>query len=300
MKQGRRAERFILPHRWISVIWRMTNWRQSTKKTKVELTPRRQCERWFRILCSNHRTRIISITNDGSKGHGYHIQTAKVRRTSSWRNICSYSGQNGRCSKIIENSKVGMSKHLDSYTSKQMTYIMVQYGRPSRSSWTKSVRSSFDKTVMGKAIWENPIEKWVAESFQLECLFVHREKGLFLSVYVNDIRNKTLIRCRKYNTQRSWFGRTNIIPRSCKLWMYSKTVWNKQRYCWQRQNHVWIRNFRRSNWKITMLGKSACFFVVLWHGRSCKEMCGATLWVGKQDDSTTLQWINPMHRWQSL
>ena len=80
--------------------------------------------------------------------------------------------------------------------------------------------------------------------------------------------------------QRSWFGRTNIIPRSCIPGMHSKTMWNKQRYCWQLQNHVWITNFRRSNWKITMLGRSEYLFVVLWHGRSCQEMCGKMLWVG--------------------
>ena len=34
MKQGRRAEKFISPHWWTSVIWRMSNWRQSTKNTK--------------------------------------------------------------------------------------------------------------------------------------------------------------------------------------------------------------------------------------------------------------------------
>ena len=31
--------------------------------------------------------RIIGITNDGCKNHGHHIQTARVRRTSSGRNI---------------------------------------------------------------------------------------------------------------------------------------------------------------------------------------------------------------------
>ena len=40
--------------------------------------------------------------------------------------------------------------------------------------------------------------------------------------------------------------------------------------------------------------------MVLWYGGSCKEMCGAILWVGKQDDSTTLQSIYSMHRWPSL
>ena len=44
-----------------------------------------------------------------------------------------------------------------------------------------------------------------------------------------------------------------------------------------------------------MLGKSAYFFVVLWHGGSCQGMCGMILWVGKQNDSTTPQSINSMH-----
>ena len=77
-------------------------------------------------------------------------------------------------------------------------------------------------------------------------------------------------------------------------------MWNKQRYCWQLQDHVWILNFSRSNWKITMLGKSAYFFVVLWHGGSCQEMCGTILWVSEQNDSTTLQSINSMHWWPSF
>ena len=46
--------------------------------------------------------------------------------------------------------------------------------------------------------------------------------------------------------------------------------------------------------------KSSYFFMVLWYGGSCKEMCGAILWVGKQDDSTTLQSIYSMHRWPPL
>ena len=45
-----------------------------------------------------------------------------------------YPSENGRCSQIIENSKIGVSRHLDSSTTTQMAKIMVQYGRPSRSS----------------------------------------------------------------------------------------------------------------------------------------------------------------------
>ena len=36
--------------------------------------------------------------------------------------------------KLLKNSKIGVSRHLDSSTTTQMAKIMVQYGRPSRSS----------------------------------------------------------------------------------------------------------------------------------------------------------------------
>ena len=39
-----------------------------------------------------------------------------------------------KISQIIENSKIGVSRHLDSSTTTQMAKILVQYGRPSRSS----------------------------------------------------------------------------------------------------------------------------------------------------------------------
>ena len=81
-----------------------------------------------------------------------------------------------------------MSRHMDSSTTTQMAKTMVQYGRPSRSSWTKSVQSFF-----GRLLWERQFEKiilkygWEKVSNR-ECSFVHREKGLFLSVYVDDIK----------------------------------------------------------------------------------------------------------------
>ena len=64
----------------------------------------------------------------------------------------------------------------------------LNHGRPTCSSWAESVRSSFGRTIMGKAIWENPIETCWEIVSNWECLFVHRGKGLFLPVYVNDIK----------------------------------------------------------------------------------------------------------------
>ena len=161
----------------------------------------------LRCLCSIHWTRIISITSGGSKGHGYHLQIARLRRTSSGRSICLYPSKNGRCSQIIENSQFGMSRHLDSSTTTQMAKIMVQYGRPSRSSWAKSVRSSSGRTIMGKALWENPIKTWLGENSNWECLFVHREKRVSLICVCGWHkkrleRNKILIRCGKYSIKK--------------------------------------------------------------------------------------------------
>ena len=40
--------------------------------------------------------------------------------SSSRRSICFFPRKNGRCSQIVENSKIGMSRHLDSSTTTQM------------------------------------------------------------------------------------------------------------------------------------------------------------------------------------
>ena len=90
------------------------------KKQRSSRTPRWYCERWFWILCSIHRTRIIIISNDSRQNHGYHLQIARVRRTSSGCSICLKPGKNERCSKNIEHSQIGMSRHLDSSTTTQM------------------------------------------------------------------------------------------------------------------------------------------------------------------------------------
>ena len=95
-----------------------------------------------------------------------HSRATRMRRTSSRRNICLQPGQNGRCTDVIQNSKVRISKYLDTSAETQMAQIMVQYGRPSRSSWAKSVWSSFGRTIMGKAIRESSIRTRLKKRFQ--------------------------------------------------------------------------------------------------------------------------------------
>ena len=245
-----------------------------------------------------YRTRIISITNGSSQDHGYHIQIAWLRKTSSWRSICLYPSQNGRCSKITKNSKFGMSRHLDSSTTTQMAQIMVQYGRSSCSSWAKSVRSSFwqdcyGKSNLRKSYWSTVERKFpivhaysytVKKRVILICVCGWHQIGWKETKYWSDVET---------TQQRSWFGRTNIFPWSCVLGMHSTTMQNKQRYCGQLQNHVRVANFRGKSREITIPSTSSNLFMVLWHGGSCKEMCGTILWVGEQDDPTTPQVSTP-------
>ena len=181
---------------------------------------------------------------------------------------------------------------------------MVQYGRPSRSSWAKSVRSSFSRTIMRKAIRESSIEAWVGENSKLGMSLCASWKRIILICVCgwHKIGWKETKSWSDVETtqQRSRFGRTNIFPWSCILGMHSKTMWNKQRYCGQLQNPVWVANFSGVIGEITIPSKFSYFFMVLWYGRSCEEMCRAILWVSKQDDSTTLQSIYSLHRWPPL
>ena len=197
-----------------------------------------------------------------------------------------------------------MSRHWDSSTTTQMAQIMVTMEDPV-VPLERNLCGHPLAGLLGERQFEKVLLKYGwAKVSNWECLFVHREIGFFLSVYVDDIKlagKKQNINPMWKGTQsRSWFGRTNIFRRSCILGVYSKTMWKKQRYCGQLQSHVWITNFRGWNWNTTILGKSSYFFVVLRYGRSCQEMCGTILWVGKQDDSTTLQSIYSMHRWPSF
>ena len=132
--------------------------------------------------------RIFSISSDSRQDHGYHLQIARLRWTSSRRSIGVYPSKNGRCSQIIVNSQIGVSRHLDSSTTTQMAKIMVQYGRPV----VPHERNLYGHPLAG-LLWEGQFEKILLKHGwekipNWECLFVHREKGIFLSVYVDDIK----------------------------------------------------------------------------------------------------------------
>ena len=96
--------------------------------------------------------------------------------------------KNGRCSKIIENSKIGMSRHgfvyhdtngqnhgpvwkIQSFLLSDICTVILKQDCYGKGNLRKSFLNYGWKMV----------SNW-------ECFFVHREKGLFLSVYVDDIK----------------------------------------------------------------------------------------------------------------
>ena len=219
-KQGIKAEPYILRRWWTSVISRTRSWSLNIKNTKQSRTPRWHCERWFRIIRSIHWTGIISMTNDGCKSNGYDIKTARSRRS-----IILHPVQNGRYTITDQKSAVRISRYLDTSTKTQIAQILVQHGRPSRSSWAKSVRSSSARTVMGKAIRESSVGTRLGKSFKLGKFYVNREKGLFFSVHVDDIKQAG----KKQNIDPMWkvllkdvdFGRNDIVPWPCLFGLHN-------------------------------------------------------------------------------
>ena len=155
LKFGMMVEKFILHREWTSVISRIRSWSHSFKSTRVELYS--EVILWEmiqdRMLYSQSKIHLRHKRRQQKSWISYPgCQDAKDKQQTQYQ---LHPGRNGTCTNVTENSKVGMSRHLDSSTTTQLAEIMVQYGRSSRSSWTESVRSSIGRTIMGKAIWEN-------------------------------------------------------------------------------------------------------------------------------------------------
>ena len=150
--------------------------------------------------------------------------------------------------KLFQIPKSECPWHLGTSTKTQMAKFMVKHGRPGRSSWAKSVRSSFCRTIKGKAIWESSFGKRFGKKFQnWECLFVNRKDGLFSSVYVDEIK----IAGKKQNLDPMWkilmkgvdLGEPTSFHDRVYVVCTQTRMQNKQRCCGQLQEHSWIQDF---------------------------------------------------------
>ena len=219
---------------------------KAPKIQRSSCAPRCYCKIRFRVLCSIHWTRIIFVANDSSKSHGCHLQTALLRRTSSWRSICLYPGKNGRCSKIILKKFPNLNVQTCGFGNHDTN------GQNHGPVW--KIQSFFLSEICTVILWQDCYAKGnlrksccstVERRFPIGNAFSYTvKKGysyLCMWMTLNWLeRNKILIKLVWENQHLPW---------SCVLGMHSKTMWNKQRYCGQLQNHVWIPNF--------MLWKSA-------------------------------------------
>ena len=250
------------------------------KYKRSSCTSRRHCARWFWIWCSIHRAKIISIANDGT--------TAKVMDIIS--RLLGCAGQAADAVSTYTQIKMEDAPKFLNIPKSECPDIWI---RLPRHKWPKSWSSMEDPVVplernlyghpLAGQLWERQfgkilLEHGVKKVPNWECLFVHRPKGLFLSVYVDDIKigwkeTKSWSDV-EITQQRSWFGRTNIIPWQCVPGRYSKTMWNKQRCCGQLQSHVWISNVSGGNRKASILWESSYFswsYDLEGHAKKCVE-----------------------------
>ena len=100
---------------------KMLNWRQSTKNYKGRVVLRGD-------IVKDDSGSYAVFTEQGSSAS--QMTAAKIMDIISRLPdaVSAYTQvKNGRCSQIFENSKIGVSRHLDSSTTTQMAKIMVQY-----------------------------------------------------------------------------------------------------------------------------------------------------------------------------
>ena len=103
-----------------------------------------------------------------------YFKATRMRRTSSRRNVCLHPGQNGRCTTIVQNSEVRMSRYLD--TSIIFLHERNLYGHPLAGLL---LERQLEKVLLDHG--EKKVPNW-------EYVSVNREKGLFLSVHVDDVK----------------------------------------------------------------------------------------------------------------
>ena len=92
MKQEKKVEKYTSHHWWTSLIWRMPNWIQSTKKIKGWVVLRGD-------IVKDDSGSCAAFTEQGSSASQWPQQRSwmsspdfQVRRTSSWCSICVYPG----------------------------------------------------------------------------------------------------------------------------------------------------------------------------------------------------------------
>ena len=171
-----------------------------------------------------------------------------------------------------------------------------------RHKWPKSWSSMDDPAVplernlyghpLEGLLWEMQFEKirlkygWEKVS-NWECLFVQREKGLFLSVCVDDIK----LAGKKQNINPMWM----LLNKEVDLGEPTSFLDHVYLGCSKKQCEISkdiVDNYRTmfesrisagATEKTIRIGNNEYFYMVLRYGRSCQEVCGTILRIGEQN-----------------
>ena len=276
MKQGLRAQKFILLHWWTSVIWRLLNWRQPKKK--VELYS--EVILWKMIL--------DLMQYSLNRVHQHH----KWQQPRSWISSpdCQVVQDKPKTPYLLIPESKWKMHHLywRSPNRKVQTFIFVYHDTSGQNHGPVWKTQSFLLSEICMVIlWQDCYGKgnlrksfWVrlGENSKLGMSLCASWKRIILICVCGWHKigwKETKSWSDVETTQpRSRFGRTNIFPGSCILGLHSKTMWNKQKYCGQLQNHVRIANFRGRVEKLPFLQHlriSSWSYEMAGHAKKCVE-----------------------------
>ena len=147
-----------------------------SKNTKCRVVT----SRW--LLCSIHRTRFICVTNDGCESNGCHSKATRMRRTGS------------RGSTSLHRSKWKVHHRnlkFQSQNVQTLGFVTQDTKRPKSWSSMEDPVVPLERNLCGHPLagllWERHRRNTrLGKVPSCECFLVSREKGLLLSVYVDD------------------------------------------------------------------------------------------------------------------
>ena len=145
-------------------------------------------------------TRFIGITNGGRKSHGYDLTATWLRRTSIGRSICLLTLTSK--SKMLQNCSKFQNRSVQTFGYVYHDTNGTNYGpvwKIQSFLWNEICMVILGQDCCGKGNLRKFYWSTVGKSSKL-AKFVHREKGLFLSVYVDDIN----LACKKENINPMW------------------------------------------------------------------------------------------------
>ena len=185
---------------------------QIAKVKRQSRAPR--SKRWLRCIRGLHRTRIVSFAIECCKSDRCYCKITRLRRTSHWSRIRLHSGKIGGRSQIAQNSKFSMSRRMDASSTNGP--ILGTHWRSCGTYWTKFIRSSVSRIVVGKTMRRSLIRICMGK-YQIGnvCSFIEN-KGFFVSI------------C-------GWHQKSRKKQHNAPMWK----IWMKKRWSWKTRIMSW-------------------------------------------------------------